>query len=233
MKISLSYYSGIGRRKKNEDSMSAVEVKNGILALVADGLGGHQNGEYASREAVTTMNRLLIEEEISEDSLEDAVLEADEAVRRLHETVPGALTTIAALWLCGDQAVVAHVGDTRVYQFRNGNVLFQTSDHSAAQLAVLAGEIGLEGIRGHRDRNKLIRVLGGEDAPRVAEQQLNVLRGDRFLLCSDGFWEQITEDKMIEAAKGTDDAGIWLSRMRAIAEPNAKDNNTAIAIVIS
>lgn len=232
MKISLSYYSDIGHRKNNEDSLSATEVKNGVLAVVADGLGGHQNGEYASREAVSTMNRLLIEEELSEDSLEDAVLEADDAVRRLHETVPGALTTIAVLWLCDERAVAAHVGDTRIYQFRGGRVLYQSVDHSAAQLAVMAGEISLEEIRGHRDRNKLIRVLGGESAPRVAQRLLDVRANDAFLLCSDGFWEQIREEEMLAALEGKNDAGAWLDEMRKRVEPAARDNNTAICIII-
>lgn len=232
MNISMSYYTSIGKRTNNEDSLSAMEGKTGVLACVADGLGGHQNGEFASREAINTLNRLLMEEEIDEDSLEDAVLRADEAVRAIHGTAPGALTTIAALWLSERHAAAAHVGDSRIYQFRDGKVLYQSRDHSAAQLAVLAGDITLAEIRGHKDRNKLIRVLGGESAPKVALRLLDVRPGDRFLLCSDGFWEQIPEETMLSLAQKSDDAGRWLADMRAVAEPRAKDNNTAIAIVV-
>ncbi len=233
MNVSISYYTAIGRRKTNEDALSAAESKRGLLAVVADGLGGHQNGEFASREAVNTMNRLLVEEEIDEDGLEDAVLASDEAVRRLHESrAPGALTTIAALWLDERHAAAAHVGDTRIYQFRGGRVLYQSVDHSAAQLAVMAGEISLEEIRGHRDRNKLIRVLGGESAPRVAQRLLDVRANDAFLLCSDGFWEQIREEEMLAALEGKNDAGAWLDEMRKRVEPAARDNNTAICIII-
>lgn len=232
MNISMSYYTHIGKRKNNEDSLAAVEAKGGVLACVADGLGGHDNGEFASREAINTLNKLLVEEAIDEDTLEDAILAADEAVRRIHETAPGALTTIAALWLDEKHAVAANVGDTRIYQFREGKVLFQSMDHSAAQLAVLAGDITLDEIRGHRDRNKLIRVLGGESAPKVAQRLLDVRSGDRFLLCSDGFWEQITEPVMIRLAQDSADAGEWLRRMRELVENQAKDNNTAIAIMV-
>lgn len=233
MNISLSSYSSIGKRKTNEDSLSAAESRNGLLAVVADGLGGHANGEFASREAVRVMNRRLIEAEISEDGLEDAVLEADEAVRLLHEEkAPGALTTVAALWLGERQAAAANVGDTRIYQFRDGRVRYQSIDHSAAQLAVLAGEISREEIRGHRDRNKLIRVLGAEEAPRVEQKLLDVRPGDSFLLCSDGFWEIITEQQMLRAQQDAADAVVWLDRMRKLVEPQAKDNNTAVAILV-
>ena len=109
MNISMSYYTHIGKRKNNEDSLAAVEAKGGVLACVADGLGGHDNGEFASREAINTLNKLLVEEAIDEDTLEDAILAADEAVRRIHETAPGALTTIAALWLDEKHAVAANV----------------------------------------------------------------------------------------------------------------------------
>lgn len=233
MNISMSYYSHIGRRANNEDSMAAIETSDGMIAVVADGLGGHQNGEYASREAVNTLSRLLIDEEISEDGLEDAILAADEAVRQLHGTAPGALTTIAALWISGSRAIAANVGDTRIYQFRDGKVQFQSTDHSAAQLAVLAGEITPEQIRGHADRNKLIRVLGAESAPRVAQTMLDVRSGDCFLLCSDGFWEQISEDKMLSIASRHTEADGWLGEMRETVVPRAKDNNTAIALIVN
>ncbi len=232
MNISMSYYTHIGKRANNEDALAAVEGKGGVLACVADGLGGHQNGEFASRAAVDALKRLLAEEEISEDSLEDAVLRADEAVRRVHETAPGALTTVAALWLSDRRAAAAHVGDSRIYQFRDGKVLYQSMDHSAAQLAVLAGDITPQEIRGRKDRNKLIRVLGGESAPKVAQKLLDVRPGDRFLLCSDGFWEQITEETMLALAQKGGDAAAWLADMRAVAQPKAKDNNTAIAILV-
>ena len=108
MQISLSYYTHIGKRADNEDALAAVEGKSGLLACVADGLGGHQNGEFASRAAVAELRRLH-EEGLLGDDPEGAVMRADAAVRRVHETAPGALTTVAALWLGADRAVAAHV----------------------------------------------------------------------------------------------------------------------------
>ncbi len=231
MQISLSYYTHIGKRADNEDALAAVEGKSGLLACVADGLGGHQNGEFASRAAVAELRRLH-EEGLLGDDPEGAVMRADAAVRRVHETAPGALTTVAALWLGADRAVAAHVGDSRIYQFRDGKILYQSVDHSAAQLAVAAGEITPQQIRTHRDRNKLIRVLGGEIAPKVTLKRLTLRSGDRFLVCSDGFWERVTEEEMLASAQRSGDAAQWLDELRAIAQPAARDNNTAIAILV-
>ncbi|MBR0208923.1 MAG: serine/threonine-protein phosphatase [Oscillospiraceae bacterium] len=232
MHISLSYYTHIGRRPNNEDALAVAEGKGGALACVADGLGGHQNGEFASRAATDELRRLFEEESFGGSELKEAVMRADAAVRRVHETAPGALTTIAALWLGEYRAVAAHVGDSRIYQFRDGKVLYQSVDHSAAQLAVMAGEITPQQIRTHRDRNKLLRVLGGEREPKVSQQPLDVRPGDRFLICSDGFWEQITEETMLALARGGGDAASWLDDMRAAVQPRARDNNTAIAILV-
>ena len=110
MNISLSYYSGLGRRKNNEDSVSVLESPNGLLAIVADGLGGQDNGEYASRQAVKTLNDLLAHEPISSRKLTQAVLQANREIVSLQAGRPGAQTTIAAVWLGEGFAETAHVG---------------------------------------------------------------------------------------------------------------------------
>ncbi len=231
MTSSIAAYSAIGRRKNNEDAFCAHLSDRGLLAVVCDGLGGHENGEYASRKAVDVIRLLLEGQPLSEDLLEDAVLSAHDAIIDLHRERPEAMTTVTVLWSDGETALAAHVGDSRIYQFRDGEVLFQSTDHSVSQLAVMAGDITLEQIRSHKDRNKLIRVLGGQQPPRVDLNTLRMLPGDRFLLCSDGFWETIIEPEMLRLALLSPDAEGWLAAMRAVAEPAASDNNTAVAVV--
>ena len=233
MNVSLSYYTNTGQRKNNEDAVSVLENAHGLLAIVADGVGGQDNGEYASQLAVKTLNDSLGAKAVSPDELEAAIIQANTDVHAVQEQHHGAQTTIAALWLGEQFAVAMHVGDTRIYQFRNGQVVFQTADHSMAQIAVMAGDIKLGDIRKSRDRNKLFRALGDSSAPKVASRLLDIRSGDRLLLCSDGFWEKILEPEMVEAMKRTRNAEEWLREMRSIAEPEAADNNTAIAIVIN
>ena len=232
MHLSLSYYSGLGKRKNNEDTVSVLESINGVLAIIADGLGGQENGEQASRQAVKTLNERLAGESISPKKLVDAVQEANEKICGLQNSYPGAQTTIAAIWLGDGFAEAVHVGDTRIYQFRRDSILYQSADHSVAQLGVMAGDIAPGDIRSNRDRNKLFRVLGDRRTPKIAEKLLDIQPGDRLLLCSDGFWEGILEEDMLRCARVTESAEPWLRRMREIAEPAASDNNTAIAIVI-
>ena len=233
MILSLSYYSDIGKRKNNEDAVSVSENANGLLAIVCDGLGGMANGEYASQQAVKTVTEALTSAAVSRDALEAAVIKADQDVHLLQSRHPGALTTVAALWLCGQTAVAMHVGDTRIYQLRGDCVIFQSRDHSLAQLAVIAGELKPEEIRTHKERNKLCRVLGTNRRLQVEDQFLEVQSGDRFLLCSDGFWEKIDEEEMVTCALATENAESWLQRMRAIVQPSARDNHTAVAIVVN
>lgn len=233
MNLSLSSYSSLGKRKNNEDSLALIENERSLLAVVADGLGGMGNGEFASQQAVGTLNRLLASAELDAEALKDAICEANDKICQLHGEHPGAMTTVASVWLDTERALAMHVGDTRIYQFRDGGILYQSVDHSIAQMSVMAGELKPEEIRGCKDRNKLFRSLGHSDSPRITETLLDILPGDRLLLCTDGFWEMILEDDMLRLISETADAESWLQAMRAIVEPLAADNNTAIAIVVN
>ena len=233
MNISLSYYSDIGKRKNNEDAVSVSETAKGLLAIVADGLGGMGNGEFASQQAVRVIKDLLSDGEVTSDSMEAAIVKAHEEVHSLQYEHPGAHSTVAAVWLGEGFAYAMHVGDSRIYQFRNNAVLYQSVDHSMAQCAVMSGELRPEEIRTHPSRNKLTQALGSPNPSKVAHQFLELRKYDRLLICSDGFWEKILETEMLETAQQTYNAEEWLYQMRAIAQPTARDNNTSIAIVIN
>lgn len=233
MNADIAFYTAQGKRDNNEDAVAVMETGRSILAVVADGLGGHSDGEIASQQAVDTLRQLLIDYEPDEDILIDAIQEASKNIFSMHSSRGEMLTTVAALWIGRDFAVVANVGDTRIYQFRNGEIIYQSLDHSKAQMAVLVGQLDYQKIRQSKDRNRLIRVLGTEDAPRVDCRVLSIQPDDRFLLCSDGFWEPVTEEKMQDAILESESAKQWLELMRQIVE-NAQnpvqDNHTAIVI---
>ena len=143
------------------------------------------------------------------------------------------MTTLAGVSIWGPRVTIGHVGDSRVYWFRNGKVLFQTLDHSLCQAMALSGEIRQEEIRGHASRNLLLRALGENQELKVDTHAGWLRKGDRLLVCSDGFWDLIYEDEMIKAAARTN-AQEWLDRMCAIVAKRQKsdsDNFTAITIV--
>lgn len=235
MDISISYYTAKGARANNEDSVSLLEGNGGLLAIVADGLGGHADGEIASRQAVSTINRYLQSVQPNEDTVIDAIRLTSAEIMSMQDPRRPMHTTAAVLWLGDSSAIAVHVGDSRIYQFRNGKIVYQSVDHSVAQMAVLVGELEPDQLRTSRDRNRLIRVLGNSNSPTVDSQVLSVQEGDRFLLCSDGFWEGILESEMLETIHSTASAEEWLTAMRTIVEAvanPAQDNHTAIALII-
>lgn len=235
MEISISYYTARGKRQNNEDAVSLLEGSNSLLAVVADGLGGHEAGEVASNHAVATLNRLLQAQTPEEDDLIDAIRQANQEIYEMQNAQSHMRTTVAALWLGDYRTIAANVGDSRIYQFRNGRIVYQSTDHSVAQMAVLVGEVEKSELRRSKDRNKLIRVVGEANPPKVDCVELSVQTGDRFLLCSDGFWEPVTEERMLETMASSATAQQWLRLMRQEVERAnnpTQDNHTAIALVI-
>lgn len=233
--ISISYYTEKGARANNEDAVSLIKVNDGLLAIVADGLGGHDDGEIASGQAIAVINRHLQTVQPNEDAIADAIRQAGAKITAMQSSGRSMHTTAAVLWLDDYSGIAAHVGDSRIYQFRNGKIIYQSVDHSVAQMAVLVGELEPAQLRTSRDRNRLIRVLGGSDSPAVDSRELSVQENDRFLLCSDGFWEAVLESEMLETIRPDDSAEEWLASMRAIVDAAgnpAQDNHTAIALIV-
>lgn len=223
--------SDIGRRRANEDALNILQDSDTLIAVVADGVGGRANGDLASRIVVEAIPKALEGRDFEDDELGYAILEANDALRQAKNT---GCTTVAALWIRGDCALAAHVGDSRIYQFRGDNIVYQSLDHSVVQVAITLGELPREACREHQDRNKIYQALGDGGAdPKVDLRQLEVRPGDRFLLCSDGFWEPVTEEAMLETLRLSDCPEAWLEAMTALvrgaADPR-QDNNTAVAI---
>lgn len=230
--IYTAQYTDIGGRPRNEDAVRIQEKCGGVLAMVADGLGGHGGGDRASQAAV----QLVCDGwngQADSGILRALILKAHEKVQSMQGGFYAMKTTAAVLALRGEEAVWAHAGDTRIYHFVDGRKVYQTADHSASQIAVTLGEITTEQIRFHEDRARVLRALGQEGGLKVETHAEPLSRGKHaFLLCTDGFWEYVLEHEM-EADLCADSPAAWLDRMRArLAEraPEGNDNNTAAAV---
>lgn len=235
MHINYSEYSSIGGRSKNEDMVQITSYPGSTVALVADGLGGHGDGDEASRLAVHVISQSLCDGAVSRTLMENAIKKANERILMQHKTGSDMKTTIAALWLGEDQVCAAHVGDTRIYQFRNQRIVYQSVDHSVSQIAVTLGEITTEEIRCHQDRNHLTRALGSRPDVRIDVDMLDVQTGDAFLLCSDGFWELVWEQEMLEDLSKASGAEEWLAAMSRRVESRMvsdSDNSTAAVLLM-
>ena len=234
IKCTYSKVSEHGGRYVNEDYCD-VQQKARLTALLADGLGGQGDGEVASRAAVEAALPALQEGLLmTSRRMRDAFVKANASVLEKRQAMGNKMmTTLAGVSICGPRITIGHVGDSRVYWFRNGKVLFQTLDHSLCQVMALSGEIKQEEIRGHASRNLLLRALGEKEDMKVDVYSGWLRKGDRLLICSDGFWDLIYEDEMIKAASAGS-AKAWLDRMCAIVaerQERDSDNYTAIAIV--
>lgn len=240
MKLLISKMSNVGGRSYNEDYCSFTQVGEYYCLAIADGLGGHYGGGVASQIAVeTVINSFNLCQEISEEKLVEYLLDAQKAIIK-HQDKSRELynmrTTIAVVLMYKNMAVCAHIGDTRIYYFKNGKIKFQTKDHSVPQAMVNGGDISADQIRFHEDRNRLTRVLGDRNSFRPKIEFLNNIEiNDALLLCTDGFWEYITESDMEYDLLASKKPSIWINNMEKrllslVKQDN--DNYTTLAVFV-
>lgn len=232
-----AYLTSAGGREYNEDTYGLADN----CWIVADGLGGHGGGEVASRIAVETLLGAAAKGPLTDPTtLTAAVLAADKEIiarQASEQRLAQMRTTLVVLVSDGRSALWAHVGDSRLYQFRDGRIRLQTADHSVPQALANAGEIRVAEIRHHPDRNRLLRSLGNGKVtrPTLLQEPLPVEAGDAFLLCTDGFWELVTEAEMEIALAKSASPRDWLENMTRLLHgraPEGHDNYTALAVFV-
>jgi len=225
-----------GGREYNEDTVASEQTSNGLIALVADGLGSHGGGDIASRAATDSiLAQWRARPCFDKSGLFGYLHTANEAVIARQSSRCQMKSTAVALFCHDNRAAVAWAGDSRCYYFSAAKICYQTTDHSVSQLAVERGDITPAQIRFHEDRSRLLRALGKEGAFRadVAFLPKCVEPSDAFLLCSDGFWEYVTEREMetdlVKSTAPREWLGFLLARIgRRVDGKN--DNLSAVAI---
>ena len=229
--------SDVGGRTTNDDTASIYQESGRAWVYVGDGLGSYAGGKRASKTAGDALLTMAKQGSmLSKERLTDAAAFADQAVKKLQKETKGNMkTTLVFLAVEDGKARWMHVGDSRLYHFRDGKVLKQTTDHSVSQMAVFMGEITTHEIRFHEDRNKVLRALGGDNAKAEVSEEVELSEGrDAFLLCTDGFWEYVFENEMEECLQEADSPKDWVRRMEKILKtrvPADNDNFTAAALI--
>jgi len=229
--------SHVGKvRSNNQDSGYAGRR----LFLVADGMGGHAGGDVAS--AIATQRIAEADADYpsapaAAAALEDALASAN---RRLTETVrdhselTGMGTTVSALLVRDDGVVISHIGDSRVYLLRSGELSQITTDHTFVQRLVDAGRITAEEAMVHPRRSVLMRVLGDvESSPEVDTMMLDTRPGDRWMLCSDGLSGVVAFEDILEMMSADVGAKQVADRLvKASLDGGAPDNVTVVVVDI-
>lgn len=241
MRLTAALFSEPGTRTVNEDSVIFREEGDNLLLVVADGLGGHEKGEIASRHVCGYIEKNFNFKTPPEKELGRVIRGAQNSLLELQKkekAVNAMKTTVVVLVIREDRAYFAHVGDSRGYLFDKRKKYIRTLDHSVPQMLALTGEIREKEIRYHAERSSLLRVLGSpweKDAFEISSG-MEIKKGKAFLLCSDGFWELIDERNMIRCLKRSDTPEKWLLNMTEIIKRNGEgkemDNYTAGAVFV-
>jgi PPM family protein phosphatase len=221
-------------RRNNEDAMLVGEGKDETLFAIADGIGGFEAGEVASRIAIEALKKLE-----PGAPFESAIREANRQILvsgRSDERLSGMGTTVVAVRFGGARerpvAEVAHVGDSRAYLLREGTLRPLTEDHSLVAELVRSGELTRDQAAEHPQKNLITRALGAEEEVDVDTAVLPVEAGDRILLCSDGLSDMLPEGRISEilVSSPSDPETSARSLLSAALDAGGADNVTVVVV---
>ena len=246
--VEVAILTDVGRqRTNNEDSFLYWEPDSGEdfrrlgrLAIVADGMGGYEGGQEASRLAVETVRAIY--EAASDGNLQNILLAgftaAHENIQRYAEEHPefhGMGTTCTALSLVRSQLLFAHIGDSRLYRDHAGTLTRLTRDHSYVGRLVETGVVRSEDAESHPQRHILTAALGSgrELYPDTPQQPLALERGDTLILCTDGLWSLVSEHELANVVRGNTPAESCLALVKMALERGAPDNVTVLVLRIA
>jgi protein phosphatase len=249
VQIVSSGLSDVGRvRTNNEDSFRIVEALN--LFILSDGMGGEAHGEVASAMAVDVINKYCESEK--EDSgatvLDEVPANISSRTRRLKNAVAqanfqifqsaqknpeqrGMGATITALWLKDTLLSIAHVGDSRAYLLRNGNLQQLTNDHSLVAEQVRRGLITPQQAEESEMQSVLLRALGAHPEVEIDVDEVEIIPRDALLLCSDGLTRMVTEPEIAGALQAEMVPSAAAERLIALANENGGIDNITVIVV--
>jgi len=244
MDLSIAVLSKPGGRAYNEDACGYWSVDQACCCVVSDGLGGYLGGQVASKLVVSTvLKQFASSPGVSRAKLSDFLVNANQALleeKRLHPELAEMRATMVVLAFDFSDGIAnwAHLGDTRLYRFRQGCLQTQTLDHSYLQNMVNLGQLDRSEIRTHPMRNLLLGALGSEAEymPSIQSQPVTVETGDAYLLCTDGFWQYLQEGEMQAMLIQASSAEDWLNNMETTLLERVQagnDNYSAIAVWLS
>lgn len=237
----IAWYTEKGTRLVNEDRVSITEQGQTACITLADGVGGQGGGSTAATAVTRKMAEIFKEQRKQGDSLggpkgrqrmEEAFNRVNRAVLNMQTPMCRLQATCVTLWLQeendGFRAMWAHVGDSRLYLFRNGSLEYRTRDHSIAEL--------FKDTDKEINRNVIWQAMGEPEGIRPEiSKPIMLEEGAVFLLCSDGVWDCVTQEEMEDALKASGNMEEWIRWLRDRVQETGKDeydNHTAVAVLL-
>lgn len=220
-------------RKRNEDAILSLP-KAGLWA-VADGMGGHQQGDFASRCVISHLYQLATKTRGRELAVRLPAVIQDANREILEQAMKGGAqhvigTTLVALVLEGDRYHCFWSGDSRIYLYRQGELTLLTSDHTRAQMMRDRGTYTDAEINAHPASQALTQAIGIEPKAFIDYNQHLIYEGDRFLLCSDGLTKVFSHDQLARGVAATDLDQVNMSFLSSALDAGAPDNISSILV---
>lgn len=225
--------NGLGGRLNQEDALAYCSINpQAACWIVADGVGGQEAGEVASQLAVTTILReFRANPRCSGKNMSQLLEAAHRAVFSARLSRPASkhmATTAAVLIVDHHRAVWGHVGDSRLYHFRDGKLLQRTSDQSLINMMLECGALSEDDMADYPQRNVILHALGQDNTPQYRiNGPVTIQAGDGFLLCTDGVWELMSDRELLETWQARHSAAAWLAEMQVGLESRVADKNSS------
>ena len=236
MEIYQAFYTHIGGRTQNEDTVySRVLNSQTAFAIIADGLGGQGGGSAASQIAVKNLAACEGCQGLpSPDQIMAWMHSANQEIRANRVNDSQMKSTAVFLSIFGNQAIWAHIGDSRLYHFVNGRLQDVTLDHSVGQIQGASQGLSRDQIALSPQRNFIVRALGDDALNPEIHPPVQLTPGRHaFLLCTDGLWQYLREDEIWLDLLKSPNPDAWITYLRCRAEgrkDESSDNNSAIAL---
>ena len=234
--------TNMGRKRKiNQDYVYSSEQPVGNLPnlfLVADGMGGHNAGDYASQVAVETIVESAADSPETDPLriLDGAIQSANRRIRELAASSPlleGMGTTVVAASCAGDRLYVANVGDSRLYVVNHFEIKQITRDHSWVEEMVRRGGIGREEARNHPDKNIITRAVGADDTVKADFFSVRLEEDDEILMCTDGLTNMLEDEEIRMILDGARDIVEKAQELVQAANDNGGRDNISVILIES
>lgn len=230
-------------RENNEDAIDVKQFPEMTVCIVADGMGGQQAGEVASKRAIDVIPRELRKSLSSatggdavKSAIKHSIVQANEEIMAMgaldRELKNMGTTVVLALWRKGPELFLAGVGDSRAYLIRGNKITQLTIDHSLAEALVQAGTIKREEARDHKFKNVLWKYLGTREVgegPDVADEAMQP--GDKFVLCSDGLHGVVPDEKLLAYVLSQPEVQACADGLGQLALDSGSRDNVSVIVV--
>ena len=232
MKFAYVKESKVGlKRSNNEDAIGIYEVEGGLLAIVCDGLGGNNAGEIASSLSVDVIYNSFSgsDEQDYLKRIKDSIEAANKSIKAessKEDKYDGMATTAEILFIKDKTAYWGHVGDSRIYNLKNGKLKQLTKDHSLIQKLIDDGYLTLNQAETHPNKNIIMRALGDSDSVEIDLSKLKLVPSDsyKFLVCTDGVTNVVNNDELEKLLSNKDMGNISKNLTSLVEKRGAPDN---------